>query len=244
MITEATPGYDVPAVIGNATPAIDPSKLPDPNGATYSRKALTGDIGVVVESRRRRQPVRALRPQLPPSESRGDVVRRHRPRAAASLPNVTVEPETGNNFDVGVKFRSGIVQRRRLLLLQPVPELHRAGPGGREQRRPARSRRRATSATSASPASSCRARCRSRCVPGVLTLTGSAALTRGTIIEGTDPLDNSLAGRYAVRQHHAVEADRQRALHAVARAVVGGIRRARAGRSDARGGRRCSTRRS
>ena len=27
--------------------------------------------------------------------------------------------------------------------------------------------------------------------PGVLTLTGSAALTRGTIIEGTDPLDNS-----------------------------------------------------
>src|SRR6185503_5547113 len=47
VITEATPGYDVQAVIGNATPAIDQSKLPNPNGATYSRKALTGDVGVV-----------------------------------------------------------------------------------------------------------------------------------------------------------------------------------------------------
>ena len=53
VITEATPGYDVAAVIGGATPAIDPSTLPDPNGATYSRKALTGDIGLVVEPRRR-----------------------------------------------------------------------------------------------------------------------------------------------------------------------------------------------
>ena len=211
--------------------AIDPSTLPDPNGATYARKALTGDIGLVANPDGAHQSVRALRPQLPPSESRGDAVCRHRRRAAASLPNVTVEPETGNNFDVGAKFRAGRVQRRRLLLRQPVPELHRAGPGGRQQRRPARSRRRRNfadvritgvelSARDADHDASGRAdadRRRRRC-------------TRGTIIEGTDPLDRLVARRYAVRQHHAVEGDRQRALHA-SRAAAGGSSTASARRA-------------
>ena len=37
VTTEATPGYDVSSVIAGATPPIDPSTLPDPNGATYTR---------------------------------------------------------------------------------------------------------------------------------------------------------------------------------------------------------------
>ena len=32
-----------------------------------------------------------------------------RPRPAASRPNITVKPETGNNFDVGAKFAVGRV---------------------------------------------------------------------------------------------------------------------------------------
>ena len=74
VTTEATPGYDVASVVAGARPAIDPATLPDPNGATYARKALTGDIGLVANTGGPRQPVRALRPQLSPSQSRGDVV--------------------------------------------------------------------------------------------------------------------------------------------------------------------------
>ena len=34
VITENTPGYNVTSVIGNATPAINPSTLPNPAGTT------------------------------------------------------------------------------------------------------------------------------------------------------------------------------------------------------------------
>src|SRR4030095_2573087 len=47
VTTEATPGYDVTAVVAGARPVIDPTTLPDPNGATYGRNALTGDIRLV-----------------------------------------------------------------------------------------------------------------------------------------------------------------------------------------------------
>ena len=43
--TDATPGYDVSSVIAGAVPAVDPSTLPDPNGATYVRRPNRGDAG-------------------------------------------------------------------------------------------------------------------------------------------------------------------------------------------------------
>jgi hypothetical protein len=46
VITEPTPGYDVDAVVAGAVPPIDPATLPDPNGASYARSALTGDIAL------------------------------------------------------------------------------------------------------------------------------------------------------------------------------------------------------
>ena len=38
VTTEATPGYDVASVVAGANPPVDPSTLPDPNGATYTRQ--------------------------------------------------------------------------------------------------------------------------------------------------------------------------------------------------------------
>ncbi len=45
--TENTPGYDLAPVVAGAVPAIDPATLPDVNGESITRRALTGDIGIV-----------------------------------------------------------------------------------------------------------------------------------------------------------------------------------------------------
>src|SRR4030095_831644 len=50
VVTEATPGYDVAAVVARAQPPVDPSTLPNANGETFARKALTGDIGLVANT--------------------------------------------------------------------------------------------------------------------------------------------------------------------------------------------------
>ena len=103
-------------------------------------------------------------------------------------------------------------------------------------RRPARWRRRPTTPTSGSPASSCR-----RDAPIVVAPRRAdarrrrGAFTRGTITDGVEPARRRVAGRHAGRQHHAVEGDRRRALHRAARPLVGGVRHPRAERSDARG---------
>src|SRR4029450_4301598 len=50
VTTEATPGYDVASVVAGANPPVDPSTLPNANGETFARKALTGDIGLVANT--------------------------------------------------------------------------------------------------------------------------------------------------------------------------------------------------
>ena len=99
-------GYDVAPVIAGASPAIDPATLPDPNGATYSRNALTGDIGIVANPDGRINPfVRFGRSYRHPNLE--EMLFAGPATAGSIVPNVTVEPETGNNFDVGVKFGAG-----------------------------------------------------------------------------------------------------------------------------------------
>lgn len=108
VTTENTPGYDVSPVVAGARPAIDPSTLPDQDGQTISREALTGDIGLVAN------PGGAVSPFLRFGRSY-----RHPnleellfagPATAGSIaPNIAVKPETGNNFDAGVKFSLGRV---------------------------------------------------------------------------------------------------------------------------------------
>ena len=136
VTTEATPGYDVTPVVAGAKPAIDPATLPNRERRRTTRAtSLTGDIGVVANPGGRVNPFvrfgRSYRhPNLEEMLFAG-------PATAGSIaPNVTVKPETGNNFDTGAKFRSRTRVGRRLLLRQPVPELHRPGPGRRGDFRP------------------------------------------------------------------------------------------------------------
>jgi hemoglobin/transferrin/lactoferrin receptor protein len=189
VVTEATPGYDVQAVIGNATPPIDQSKLPDPNGATYARKALTGDIGIVSNPDGAINPFvrfgRSFRhPNLEEMLFAGTAT------SGSLLPNVTVEPETGNNFDAGVKFRAGSFsggayyffnQYQNFIAQDLVVASNASGPLA-QARNFGNVRVTGVELSAALPITF---------RPGVVTLAGSAALTRGTIIDGTNPLDNS-----------------------------------------------------
>ena len=193
VVTEATPGYDVQSIIGNATPAIDQSKLPDPNGARYVRKALTGDIGVVSNPDGAINPFvrfgRSFRhPNLEEMLFAG-------PATTGSLvPNVTVEPETGNNFDAGVKLRFGnfsggayyFLNQYQNFIAQDLVVATNSSGALAQSRNFGDVRVTGVELSGAMPLS-VRA--------GVFTLTGAAALTRGTVQEGTNPLDNSsLAG--------------------------------------------------
>ncbi len=106
--TENTPGYDLAPVVANAVPAIDPSTLPDVNGESFGRSALTGDIGVVYNPGGQVNPFIRLgrsyrHPNLEELLFAG-------PATAGSIaPSIKVKPETGTNFDIGTKFAVGRV---------------------------------------------------------------------------------------------------------------------------------------
>jgi hemoglobin/transferrin/lactoferrin receptor protein len=189
VTTEPTPGYDVSAVVAGANPAIDPSTLPDPNGATYARQALTGDIGLVVNADRRVSPFirfgRSYRhPNLEEMLFAG-------PATAGNIaPNITVQPETGNNFDAGARFTLPCVSGGAYLFVNQytnfiaqdlVAATTPAGPLVQTTNY-ADVRISGLELSADSPL----------VVPhGVLTLRGSGAFTRGTITSGTNPLDRS-----------------------------------------------------
>ena len=193
VITAATPGYDVESVIGNATPAVDRSKMPDPNGARYSRRAMTGDIGVIANPNGAINPfVRFGRSYRHPNLE--EMLFAGQATAGSLLPNVTVEPETGNNLDAGVKFRAGGVsggayyflnQYRNFIAQDLVVATNTAGALAQSRN----FGNVCVTGVELSAAMPITVR------PGVITVTGAAALTRGTITDGSNPLDNSsLAG--------------------------------------------------
>jgi hemoglobin/transferrin/lactoferrin receptor protein len=184
--TEPTAGYSVASLVAGATPAIDPDTLPDVNGESYSRKALTGDIGIVANSNGRISPFirfgRTYRhPNLEEMLFAG-------PATIGNLaPNVKVRPETGNNFDAGAKFRIGRVsggayaffnQYRDFIAQDLVVATTPAGPLAQATNY-ADVRISGVEFSADAPITFDR---------GVLTLTGAAALTRGTITDGADPL--------------------------------------------------------
>jgi outer membrane receptor protein involved in Fe transport len=104
VTTDATDGYDVASLVTGAVPAIDPATLPDVRGDRITRSAVTGEAGVVY---RADAPVslfahyvRSYRhPNLEELLFSGPAT------TGAIVPNVTVEPETGHNVDVGARFR-------------------------------------------------------------------------------------------------------------------------------------------
>jgi outer membrane receptor protein involved in Fe transport len=105
VTTEETPGYDVLSLTEGAVPPIDPQTLPRTTGDRISRNALTGDAGVLFRLNDRVSLLahygRSYRhPNLEELLFSGEAT------VGAILPNVTVEPETGHNVDVGIKLRS------------------------------------------------------------------------------------------------------------------------------------------
>ena len=106
VTTESTAGYDVSSLVAGAVPAIDPRTLPDPAGASYTRRALTGDVGLVANRGGRINPfVRIGRSYRHPNLE--EMLFAGPATVGSIAPNVTVQPEVGTNFDAGTKFRVG-----------------------------------------------------------------------------------------------------------------------------------------
>ncbi len=182
VTTEATPGYDVSAVVAGAVPAIPASTLPDPGGEDITRTAITGDIGLVVNAGGAVSPFvrygRSYRhPNLEELLFAG-------PATAGNLaPNIEVKPETGHNVDVGAKFAVGRVTGGAYAFLNQYSNfiaqdlVVATTPGG-----PLAQARNFTDVRIRGLELSLDAPMVSRY--GVLALTGSAAFTHGTITDG------------------------------------------------------------
>lgn len=106
--TENTPGYDIAPVVAGAVPAIDPSTLPDVNGESITRSALTGDFGVVYNPGGQVNPfIRIGRSYRHPNLE--ELLFAGPATAGSIAPSIKVKPETGTNFDIGAKFNAGRV---------------------------------------------------------------------------------------------------------------------------------------
>ncbi len=186
VTTKATAGYSVDPLVAGATPAIDPATLPDPAGATYTRRALTGDVGLVVNPDGRFNPFVRLgrsyrHPNLEEMLYAG-------PATVGNLaPNVLVQPEVGTNLDFGAKFRLGrlsggaygFVNRYQNFIAQDlVVATTPAGPLAQAINY--------ANVRIAGVELSLDAPLVFRW--GVVGLSGAASLNRGTILDGADPL--------------------------------------------------------
>jgi outer membrane receptor protein involved in Fe transport len=192
VTTEATPGYTVDPLVAGATPAIDPATLPDINGAAYSRKSLTGDVGLVANTGGRINPfVRFGRTYRHPNLE--EMLFAGPATVGNIAPNVLVKPEVGNNFDVGAKFRFGrlsggayafLNQYQDFIAQDLVVATTPAGPLAQATNY-ADVRISGVELSADAPLVFDR---------GILTLSGAAAFTRGTITNGTDPLTQASLG--------------------------------------------------
>jgi outer membrane receptor protein involved in Fe transport len=185
---EATPGYDVAPVVAGARPAIDPSTLPAPEGGSYSRNALTGDIGLVANPDGRFNPfVRYGRSYRHPNLE--EMLFAGSATAGSLAPNVRVEPETGDNIDAGAKFRAGRLSGGAYVFFNQYhnfisQDVVATTPAGLLSQAVNFGDVRITGVEMSADAPL-------NVGPGVLTLMGAAAFTRGTIVEGVNAFDGS-----------------------------------------------------
>jgi hemoglobin/transferrin/lactoferrin receptor protein len=189
VTTEPTPGYDVASVVAGANPPVDPSTLPDPDGETYTRQALTGDIGLVANTGGRVSPfVRYGRSYRHPNLE--ELLFAGPATAGSIAPNVTLEPEKGNNVDAGAKFNFPRVSGGAYVFVNQysdfiVQDLTTAvTPSGPlvQTTNYADVRIYGVELSADAPLAF---------KHGVLTLSGSSAFMRGTITKGINPIDGS-----------------------------------------------------
>ena len=189
VTTDATPGYDVASVVAGANPPVDPATLPDPNGATYAREALTGDIGLVANTGGRINPfVRYGRSYRHPNLE--ELLFAGPATTGSIAPNVTLEPEQGHNFDAGAKFNfprvSGggyffVNQYTNFIVQDLTTAVTPAGPLVQTTNY-ADVRIHGLELSADAPLAFRQ---------GVLTVSASGAFMRGTITKGINPLDGS-----------------------------------------------------
>ena len=193
VASDATPGYDVGPVVAGAVPSIDPATLPAAGGAAISRQALTGDIGVVVNAGGGVTPFARVGRSY--RHANLEELLFAGPATVGNLaPNVTLEPEAGTNVDAGATFRAGRVSggvfaftnRYRNFIAQDL--VVASTPAGPLAQATNYAGVRISGVELALDVPLVFSR-------GVLTLSGSGAFTRGTIVSGSDPLSGaSLAG--------------------------------------------------
>jgi outer membrane receptor protein involved in Fe transport len=189
VTTEATPGYDVASVVAGANPPVDPSTLPDPDGATYTRQALTGDVGLVANAGGTVSPfVRYGRSYRHPNLE--ELLFAGPATAGSIAPNVKLEPEQGNNVDAGAKFNlprvSGgayfFVNQYTNFIVQDLTTAVTPSGGLAQTSNYADVRIHGVELSADAPLVF---------THGVLTLSASSAFMRGTITKGINPLDGS-----------------------------------------------------
>jgi outer membrane receptor protein involved in Fe transport len=188
VTTNATPGYEVASLIAGARPPFNPSTLPDVGGATYTRRSLTGDVGLVTNQGGWLSPFirfgRSYRhPNLEEMLFAGPAT------VGSIVPNVQVKPETGQNFDTGAKFAIGrvsggvyvFVNRYQNFIAQDLV-VATSPSGGALAQTTNYADVRIGGVEFAADAPIVLAR-------GVITLSTSGAFTRGTITDGVNPLN-------------------------------------------------------
>ncbi|MGE3176377.1 MAG: TonB-dependent receptor [Vicinamibacterales bacterium] len=185
--TDPTAGYDVASLIAGARPAIDPGTLPDPGGATYSRQALTGDVGIIGNPGGRVSPFarfgRSFRhPNLEELLFAGPAT------AGSVIPNVQVKPERGRNVDVGAKFSAGRVTGGAFVFVNQYSDFIAAELVVAST--PAGPLARATNfADVRIHGLELQAEVPLVLPSGVVSLSGAGAFMRGTVTDGENPLD-------------------------------------------------------
>jgi hemoglobin/transferrin/lactoferrin receptor protein len=173
--------------VAGARPAITPSTLPPAGDAAYARRAVTGDVGLIAYPDSAFSPfVRYGRSYRHPNLE--EMLYAGPATAGSIAPNVTVKPEIGNNVDVGAKFRGGTItggayvffNRYQDFIAQDlVVAVTPAGPLAQATNF-ADVRVAGVELNADAPIALGSA--------GVLTLSGAAAFTRGTVADGVNPV--------------------------------------------------------
>jgi outer membrane receptor protein involved in Fe transport len=184
---DATPGYTVAPVVAGARPAIDPATLPPAGDARYSRNAVTGDVGLVAYSNRAVSPfVRFGRSYRHPNLE--EMLYAGPATAGSIAPNVRVKPEIGNNVDAGAKFRRGTLRGGAFVFFNRYQDF--IAQDLVVATTPAGPLAQATNFADVRIAGVELSADAPVVLPGnhVLTLSGDAAFTHGTVVEGVNPV--------------------------------------------------------